>query len=143
MKSREGTPVFAFLFDSYFLKAFLPIAFFLLVYISYQPIMIIIVGYLLYTSYIHLYANRLAQHVYIDREKKTIRLFLHEMDELEVEIHNDAPVTIAHGKLYFILNKNIEIMESDFFQKNLNETRYTLNFEQKRKTVYKIKIPLK
>jgi uncharacterized protein (DUF58 family) len=143
MKTKEGVPVYTFLFDTYFLKLFLPLAIVLLVYIPYKPMMIIIIVYLLYTSYIHFYAKRIAQQVYIDREKKNIRLFLNEIDELEIEIHNDAPMTIAQGKLYFIVNKHIEILESGFLQKSLDETRYTLHFDQEGKTVYKIKIPFK
>lgn len=141
MKSREGTPVYTFLFDSYFLKLVLPLAIVLFAYISYKPMTIILVVYFLYTLYIHFYTKRIAKQVYINREKKSIRLFIDEIDELVIEIHNNAPVTIAHGKLYFNLNKHIEIMESDRFQKSLNDTRYTVNFEQKGKTINRISIP--
>lgn len=143
MKGREGVPIYTFLFDSYFLRLFLPIAIILVVYISYLPLTILIVIYFLYTSYVYFYTKRIARQVYINREKKNIRLFINEMDELMIEIHNDAPVTIDHGKLYFVLHKNIDIMESDFFQRSLNDTRYTVNFEQKGKTITRINIPFK
>ena len=143
MKSKEGTPVYTFWFDSFFLKGILPILIIILVYSSYKPIMIIIVLYLLYTLYIHFYADRIANQVSIHMDKKIIRLFLNEMDETTIEIHNNAPVHIAHGKLDFILNEKIELLESKFIQKNLNEFRYSLNFEQKGKTVYKLSVPFK
>lgn len=139
MKGREGTPVYTFWFDSYFIKLFLPIAMILLVYIPYKPVMIIVVIYLIYALYIHLYTKSVAKHVHINRDKRSIRLFQEEMDELEIEIHNDAHMTIAHGKLDFMLNKNIELIEPDLFQNHLNPSRYTMNFEQKKKTVYTIK----
>ena len=143
MKNREGIPVYTFLFDVYFLRLFLPLAIILLVYISFMPMTIILVIYFLYTLYIHFYTKRIAKEVYIMKEKKSIKLFIDETDELLVEIHNDSPLTIAHGRLYFILNKHIEILESDHLQKSLNDTRYTVNFVQKRKTINRISIPFK
>ena len=143
MKGREGVPVYTFLFDSYFLRIILPISILLLIYISFIPMTMIIVVYFLYTSYIHFYTKRIAKQVYINREKENRKLFINETDELAIDIHNDAPVTIAHGKLHFVLDRNIEVMESDFFHKSLNDTRYTVNFEQKKKTINRMRIPFK
>lgn len=143
MKGREGVPVYTFLFDSYFLRLILPISILLFIYISFIPMTMIIVVYFLYTSYIHFYTKRIAKQVYINREKENRKLFINETDELAIDIHNDAPVTIAHGKLHFVLDRNIEVMESDFFHKSLNDTRYTVNFEQKKKTINRMRIPFK
>ena len=91
MKSREGVPVYTFLFDTYFLRLFLPVAIILIVYISYIPLVIMLVIYFLYTLYIHFYAKSVSNQVYVHTDKKSLRLFVNEMEEISIDIHNNAP----------------------------------------------------
>ena len=143
MKSREGVPVYTFLFDTYFLRLFLPVAIILIVYISYIPLVIMLVIYFLYTFYIHFYAKSVSKQVYVHTDKKSLRLFVNEMEEISIDIHNNAQVPITHGKLDFILDKNIELMESKFLHKSLSEPRYSVDFQQEKKTVYTVRFPFK